>query len=93
LTDIIQSVKETVSSILENTPLQLVDVKYIKEGREWFLRVFINKDGGIEIEDCVFVSKQLSKILDEQDLIKTQYYLEVSSPGVNGAGDEGGKIE
>jgi len=76
-------VKNLVQDIINGTALQLVRVEYTREGKEWFLRVYIDKAGGIDIEDCVLISKQLSKRLDQDDFIKTQYYLEVSSPGVD----------
>ncbi|MCQ2363709.1 MAG: hypothetical protein MJ041_05215 [Acidaminococcaceae bacterium] len=89
-----ENVKNLVEDIIVGTALKLVQVEYVREGREWFLRVYLSKPGGIEIEDCVLVSRQLSKKLDESDLIKTQYYLEVSSPGTDETnGDAGGKIE
>lgn len=79
--EIINKVEELVLSILSNTQLILVNIEYVCEKKEWFLRVYIDKTGGVEIADCVLVSKQLSKLLDEQDFIKNKYYLEVSSPG------------
>lgn len=68
--------------ILENENLYLVDIEYVKEGPDWFLRVFIDKDSGITIEECGLVSGQLSEKLDEADIIEENYFLEVSSPGV-----------
>ena len=58
-----------------------MDVEYIKEGANWILRVYIDKDGGINIEDCQIVSEELGKKLDEVDPIERAYHLEVSSPG------------
>lgn len=86
-----EKVQELVMPLLAETALRLEKIEYVCEEGEWFLRVFINKAGGIEIDDCVSVSKPLSKLLDEADFIKEQYYLEVSSPGT--AEDAGGKIE
>lgn len=87
-----KKVSELVEKIISETALRLVKVEYLREGNEWYLRVYIDKDGGIEIADCVNVSKQLSKVLDEEDFIKTQYFLEVSSPGdQNGTKNVGGK--
>ena len=68
--------------IVEAAGLELVDVEYVRE-RDWFLRVFIDKEGGIDIDDCSAVSNALAKLLDEKDFIKDQYYLEVSSPGID----------
>lgn len=75
-------VEAIVSELIANSKLELVDVEYIKE-REWYLRVFIDKESGIEIDDCQWLSEQLEAKLDEADLIKDHYYLEVSSPGLD----------
>lgn len=73
--------EELVAPILEAEDLELVDIEYTKEGKNWFLRVYVDKEGGIDIEDCSRVSEQLSKKLDERDPIPGAYFLEVSSPG------------
>lgn len=79
----IEAVVETiVSEIIAKSDLELVDVEYTKE-RDWYLRVFIDKKTGIEIDDCQWVSEQLEAKLDEANLIKEHYYLEVSSPGLD----------
>ncbi len=57
-------------------------VQYIKEGPYWYLRVFITRGGGVNVDDCEVISKQLSPLLDEQDYIADNYFLEVSSPGI-----------
>ncbi len=75
-------IEELVTPILEELNLELVDIEFIKEGRNWFLRVYIDTpSGGIDIDQCVLVSERLSLILDEKDPIEQNYYLEVSSPG------------
>lgn len=74
-------VEEMVMPYLEEQQFELVDVEYVKEGSSWFLRVFVDKDGGIDIEDCGRVSEYLSQKLDENDPIPDAYFLEVSSPG------------
>src|SRR3954467_13295086 len=61
--------------------LELVDMEYVKEGRDWFLRIFIDKEAGIDIEECGLVSERLSEKLNEVDPIPHNYFLEVSSPG------------
>ncbi|WP_413783516.1 ribosome maturation factor RimP [Peribacillus muralis] len=61
--------------------LELVEVEYVKEGKSWFLRVYIDKETGVDIEDCGNVSEKLSEKLDEVDPIPQNYFLEVSSPG------------
>lgn len=77
-------VEKVVQDIVENSVIELVDVEYSKE-REWYLRIFLDKEGGIEIEDCHWVSEQLEAKLEELDPIKESYYLEVSSPGLDRA--------
>ncbi len=74
-------VEELVTPILEELNLELVDVEYVKEGKSWFLRVFIDKDTGVDIDECGQVSERLSEKLDEMDPITHNYFLEVSSPG------------
>lgn len=68
--------------ILEENQFELVDVEYVKEGENWFLRAYIDKPGGITINDCELVSRKLSDKLDEKDFIPDSYILEVSSPGL-----------
>ncbi|PTQ56048.1 MAG: hypothetical protein BSOLF_0976 [Candidatus Carbobacillus altaicus] len=67
--------------ILERMALELVDVEYVKEGANWFVRVYIDKEGGVGIEECGKVSEQLGRLLDRHDFIPDAYFLEVSSPG------------
>ncbi|HLO12361.1 MAG TPA: ribosome maturation factor RimP [Pseudoneobacillus sp.] len=74
-------VADLVSPIVTAAGLELVDIEYVKEGREWFLRIYIDKDSGVDIEECGFVSEKLSEKLDELDPIPHNYFLEVSSPG------------
>lgn len=78
VTDVIEGL---VTPILEEMQLYLVDIEYVKEGKNWFLRVYIDKEGGIDIEECGMVSERLSEKLDEIDPIPQNYFLEVSSPG------------
>lgn len=75
-------VEELVANIIKDSNLELVDVEFVKE-RDWYLRVFLDKSGGIEIEDCRWVSAALEEKLDEIDPIEQPYYLEVSSPGLD----------
>lgn len=74
-------VEELVQPYLREHGFELVDIEYVKEGSNWFLRVFVDKDGGIDIEDCSRISEYLSERLDERDPIPDAYFLEVSSPG------------
>ena len=71
--------------ILDKKDFELVDVEYVKEGQDWFLRCFIDKEGGISINDCEAVSRELETELDEQDFVPGAYILEVSSPGLTRA--------
>ncbi|WP_346354288.1 ribosome maturation factor RimP [Azotosporobacter soli] len=73
-----------VLEIIRDTALELVDVEYVKE-RDWYLRIFLDKEGGLEIEDCQAVSSALEDKLDAADPITDSYYLEVSSPGLDRA--------
>lgn len=80
---VVETVTTIVTPILEAQNFELVEVEFVKEGKSWFLRVFIDKEGGIDIEECAFVSEQLSDKLDacDPDPIPQAYFLEVSSPG------------
>ncbi len=80
--DIEQQTEKLLKPILDATDFELWDVSYVKEGSEMYLRVFIDKPGGIMIDDCVEVSRKLSDRLDEDDFIEDAYTLEVSSPGL-----------
>jgi len=75
------TVEEMIQPYLNEQGFELVDIEYVKEGSSWFLRVYVDKEGGIDIDDCVMISEQLSAKLDETDPIPTVYFLEVSSPG------------
>ena len=68
--------------ILEANNFELVDVEYVKEGSNWYLRAYIDKEGGIAVDDCELVSRALSDLLDKEDFIEEAYILEVSSPGL-----------
>lgn len=68
--------------IMEENRFELVDVEYVKEGGSWYLRAYIDKAGGINIDDCELVSRALSDLLDKEDFIEDSYILEVSSPGL-----------
>ncbi|WP_295732012.1 ribosome maturation factor RimP [uncultured Limosilactobacillus sp.] len=81
--DVIKTVNDLVQPILDQYGFYLFDTEFVKEGHSWYLRVYIDKTGGITLEDCVNVSDQLSDALDncEPDPIPQAYFLEVSSPG------------
>ena len=67
---------------MEDKGFELVDVEYVKEGGNWYLRAYIDKPGGITVDDCEVISRSLSDKLDEEDFIEGAYILEVSSPGL-----------
>jgi ribosome maturation factor RimP len=71
-----------VEPYIEEQGLELVDVEYVREGAHWYLRVYIDKEGGIELDDCSTVSRIVSAKLDQADPISQAYMLEVSSPGL-----------
>ena len=77
-----QKTEEILLTIVEEYGFELVDVEYVKEGGTWYLRTYIDKEGGISIDDCEKVSRRLSDILDEKDYIDDTYIMEVSSPGL-----------
>ena len=79
--EIIAKVVDIAEPILEKHELSLFDVEYVKEGNDMFLRVYIDKEGGVDLNDCSLISEELSEKLDEEDPIKSAYMLEVSSPG------------
>lgn len=80
---VVDTVTGVVTPILDREGFQLVDIEFVKEGKNWFLRVFIDKENGIDIEECALVSEQLSEAMDalDPDPIPQAYFLEVSSPG------------
>lgn len=82
MSNVTSVIEAYVTPIVEELNLVLVDIEFVKEGRDWFLRVYVDTpEGGIDIEQCVQVSERLSLVLDENDPIEEVYYLEVSSPG------------
>lgn len=74
--------EELLMPLVEEHSFELVDVEYVKEAGNWYLRAYIDKEGGINIDDCELVSRALSDKLDELDFIEEAYILEVSSPGL-----------
>lgn len=73
---------ELLAPIISENELELVDVEFVKEAGNWYLRAYIDKPGGVTIDDCELVSRAIEKKLDEEDFIKESYILEVSSPGL-----------
>ncbi len=74
---------ELLMPIVEKNQLELVDVEYVKEAGNYYLRAYLDKPGGITIDDCELVSRALSDLLDKEDFIEDSYILEVSSPGLD----------
>ncbi|HOO25636.1 MAG TPA: ribosome maturation factor RimP [Clostridiales bacterium] len=75
-------VREIVEPIATELGLKIWDIRFLKEGADWYLRIFIDKDGGVGIDDCVDLSRAIDKPLDDADPISQSYCLEVSSPGL-----------
>ena len=82
LAKIEEKVESLIKQNIENLGYELYDVEYVKEGSNWFLRAYIDKPGGITVDDCEVVSRRLSDLLDEKDFVEDAYILEVSSPGL-----------
>ncbi len=78
----VKTVWEIVEPIANDLGLKIWDIRFLKEGASWYLRIFIDKDGGVSIDDCVDLTHAINEPLDEADPIEQAYYLEVSSPGV-----------
>ncbi len=68
--------------LLDQHHFELVDVEYVREGGNWYLRAYIDKEGGVTVDDCEMISRPLSDWLDQEDFIEDSYILEVSSPGL-----------
>ncbi len=79
----VKKTEELIIPILDEFEFELVDVEFVKEGQDYYLRAYIDKPGGITIDDCVEVSRKMNVLLDEHDYISEQYIFEVSSPGVD----------
>lgn len=74
--------EEMIQPILDRMQFELVDVEYVKEGGNWYLRAYIDKEGGITVNDCEAVAREMNVLLDEEDFIPDSYIFEVSSPGL-----------
>ena len=77
-----QRTEELLQPIIDANGFELVDVEYVKEAGTWYLRAYIDKPGGISVDDCEVVSRAFSDVLDEKDYIEDSYIFEVSSPGL-----------
>ncbi len=74
--------EKLLEPVMEANNFELVDVEYVKEAGNWYLRAYIDKEGGITLDDCEMVNRTLSDIMDREDFIDDSYILEVSSPGL-----------
>lgn len=83
--EIVDRVERMVTAITDEKGYETVDVEYVKEAGQFYLRVVVDKEGGISLNECEEVSRELSPKLDENDFIEENYYLEVSSPGIDRA--------
>jgi ribosome maturation factor RimP len=81
MSKVTEVIEELAIPIIQELGLELVEIEYLKEGKNWFLRIYIDSDSGVDIEDCGLVSERLSEKLDLVDPIPHNYFLEVSSPG------------
>ncbi len=80
--ELLALVRETAAQAAEDAGCELVDVEFLKEGAHWYLRVFIDNEGGVSLEDCEAVNGPVNRMLDEKDPIEQPFFLEVSSPGL-----------
>lgn len=80
---IVQSVTELVEPVVREEDLELVDIEYKKEGQGWYLRIYIDKKGGVTVDDCQKVSRRIEDMLEIDEIVNSAYILEVSSPGLD----------
>ena len=77
-----KSTEELITPNIDSMNFELVDVEYVKEGGTWYLRAYIDKEGGITVNDCEAVAREMNEILDREDFVEDSYVFEVSSPGL-----------
>ena len=80
---LVEQIAEIVKPIAEELSYDIYHIEYVKESGEYYLRIYIEKDGGVSLNDCEALSRRVSDVLDEKDPITDAYFLEVSSPGIN----------
>jgi ribosome maturation factor RimP len=83
VTQAVQEVMLLIEPILDEMGIELVDVEYLSEGGRWILRVYVDRDGGITLDDCVRVSREIEDVIEVKEFFQQPYVLEVSSPGLN----------
>ena len=81
MSKITEQVEQTIQPVLDALNFELVDVEFVKEGKDHFLRISIDKEGGVDLNDCTLASEKISEVMDENDPIPEMYYLDVASPG------------
>jgi len=77
-----EKTEKLILPVLEKNQFELIDVEYVKEGSSWYLRAYIDKEGGITVDDCETVAREMNEILDREDYVEGAYVFEVSSPGL-----------
>ncbi|MCI9426933.1 MAG: ribosome maturation factor RimP [Eubacterium sp.] len=77
-----EKTERLILPVLEKNQFELVDVEYVKEGGSWYLRAYIEKEGGITVDDCETVAREMNELLDKEDFVEDSYIFEVSSPGL-----------
>jgi len=82
-TQAVREVSLLIEPVLEEMDIELVDVEFLSEGGRWILRIYLDRDGGITLDDCVQVSREIGDLIEVKDLFQQPYVLEVSSPGLN----------
>ena len=82
MANIEEKIENLICKDINNLGYELYDVEYVKEGKDYFLRIYIDSENGIDLNDCEKVSNAINELIDNKDYIKEQYFLEVSSPGV-----------
>lgn len=82
-TQAVEEVSLFIEPILYEMEIELVDVEYLSEGGRWVLRIYVDRDGGVTLDDCVRVSREIEDLIEVKDLFRQPYVLEVSSPGLN----------
>lgn len=82
MANIEEKVENLISKTINDLAYDLYDVEYVKEGKDYFLRIYIDSEEGIDLDDCEKVSNAINELIDKEDYIKEQYFLEVSSSGV-----------
>ncbi|MCD8914683.1 ribosome maturation factor RimP [Staphylococcus simulans] len=81
MSKITEQIEEIIQPVLDDLNFELVDIEFAKEGKDRFLRISIDKEGGVDLNDCTLASEKISEAMDEADPIEQMYYLDVASPG------------